>query len=193
MPIVQMIDKNLAPSRHQALRFALWIGMASIAMMFAALTSSYLVRKPAGNWYEFKLPVQFFVSTVIIFLSSVTIEWAYRSFKKQKESNYRWGIFISFCLGIAFLYSQIIAWKTLSDSGITINLNVSGSFLYALTGIHAVHIVGGIAILTASLIISWIVPFEVTAFRTLKLDLVRQYWHFVDILWIYLLLFLILQ
>jgi cytochrome c oxidase subunit III len=180
MPIVQMIDKELAPSRHQALRFALWIGMASIAMMFAALTSSYLVRKPAGNWYEFKLPVEFFTSTIIIILSSVSIEWAYRSFKSKKESYYRWGIFISFCLGIAFLISQINAWQALNASGITINLNVSGSFLYALTGIHAVHILGGLAILAASMLISWIVPFNVTPYRILKLDLVRQYWHFVD-------------
>lgn len=193
MPFIQMIDKDLAPSRYQALRFALWIGMGTIAMMFAALTSAYLVRKPAGNWYEFKLPVQFFISTIIIILSSVSIEWAYKSFKRGMESQYRWGILISFCLGIAFLYSQITAWKMLTASGITIDLTVSGSFLYVLTGIHAAHVLGGIAVLTVSLLISWMSQFEVTTLRILKLDLVRQYWHFVDILWIYLLLFLILQ
>jgi cytochrome c oxidase subunit 3 len=188
-----MIDKNLEPSRYQALRFALWIGMGTIAMMFASLTSAYLVRKPAGNWYEFKLPFQFFISTLIIIASSITIEWAYKSFKKGNENKYKWGIFISFCLGMAFMVSQIAAWKILSASGVTIDLTVSGSFLYALTGIHAVHVLGGIAVLSASLIISWMTKFEVTSMRILKLNLVRQYWHFVDILWIYLLLFLILQ
>ena len=193
MAFIQMIDKNLAPSRYQALRFALWIGMGTITMMFAALTSAYLVRKPAGNWYEFKLPFQFFISTILIILSSISIEWAYKSFKNGLERYYKWGIFISFCLGVSFMYSQIIAWKILSASGITIDLTVSGSFLYALTGIHAVHVLGGIAVLMTSLIISWMSRFEVTTLRILKLDLVRQYWHFVDILWIYLLLFLILQ
>jgi cytochrome c oxidase subunit 3 len=193
MPFIQMIDKNLEPSRIHALRFALWIGMVTIGMMFAALTSAYLVRKPAGNWYEFKLPFQFFISTVLIIASSITIEWAYKSFKKKNEVGYRWGIFLSFCLGIGFLCSQIIAWKILTSKGITIDLTVSGSFLYALTGIHAAHVLGGIAVLTASLIISWMTKFEVSNMRILKLDLVRQYWHFVDILWIYLLLFLILQ
>jgi cytochrome c oxidase subunit 3 len=193
MPFIQMIDKDLAPSRYQALKFALWIGMGSIAMMFAALTSAYLVRKPAGNWYEFKLPVQFFISTLIIVMSSLTIEWAYKSFKNGAEQKYRLGIFLSFCLGLAFIYTQVAGWQALTASGITIDLNVSGSFLYVLTGIHAVHVLGGIAILTASLLISWTTQFEVTRMRTLKLDLVRQYWHFVDLLWIYLLIFLILQ
>ena len=188
-----MIDKNLEPSRHQALRFALWIGMGSIAMMFAALTSAYLVRKPVGNWYEFKLPSQFFISTVLIILSSLSIEWAYKNFKRGNENYYKWGVSIAFIFGIAFLYSQINAWKDLTAQGITIDLNVSGSFLYAMTGIHAAHVLGGIGVLAASLIISLMTQFEVTTVRILKLDLVRQYWHFVDILWIYLLLFLILQ
>jgi cytochrome c oxidase subunit 3 len=193
MPFIQMIDKNLEPSRHQALRFALWIGMGTIAMMFAALTSAYLVRKPVGNWYEFKLPAQFFISTLLILLSSISLEWSYKSFKSGIAKNYKVGMFIAFCLGVAFLYSQIAAWKELTNHGITIDLNVSGSFLYALTGIHAAHVLGGIAVLAASMIISLMTSFEVTKMRILKLDLVRQYWHFVDILWIYLLLFLILQ
>ncbi|MFZ1254777.1 MAG: cytochrome c oxidase subunit 3 [Saprospiraceae bacterium] len=193
MPIIQMIDKNLGPSRYQALRFGLWIAMASITMMFAALTSAYLVRKPAGNWYEFKLPFQFFISTILIFLSSLVIEWAFQSFKKGNENSYKFGILASFLLGISFLGSQILAWKSLTAQGITIDLTVSGSFLYALSGIHAAHVLGGIAALMVSLLTAFLIKFEVSPMRILKFDLVRQYWHFVDILWIYLLIFLILQ
>jgi len=193
MPIIQMIDKNLAPSRYQALKFGLWIGMASITMMFAALTSAYLVRRPAGNWYEFKLPVQFFVSTIIIIASSITMEWAYKNLKKQNQRNYNYGIVLTFGLGILFLVSQILSWKALVASGITIDLSVSGSFLYALSGIHAVHVIGGIAAIMVCVANAFLNSFTVSSMRLLKVDLVRQYWHFVDILWIYLLLFLILQ
>ncbi|MBK7737069.1 MAG: cytochrome c oxidase subunit 3 [Saprospiraceae bacterium] len=193
MPIIQMIDKNLAPSRYQALKFGLWIGMASITMMFAALTSAYLVRRPAGNWYEFKLPVQFFVSTIIIIASSITMEWAYKSLKNQNQKNYNYGIVLTFGLGILFLVSQILSWKALVASGITIDLSVSGSFLYALSGIHAVHVIGGIAAIMVCVANAFLNSFTVSSMRLLKVDLVRQYWHFVDILWIYLLLFLILQ
>lgn len=193
MPIIQMIDKNLAPSRYQALKFGLWIGMASITMMFAALTSAYLVRRPAGNWYEFKLPVQFFVSTIIIIASSITMEWAYKSLKNQNQKNYNYGIVLTFGLGILFLVSQILSWKALVASGITIDLSVSGSFLYALSGIHAVHVIGGIAAIMVCVANAFLNSFTVSSMRLLKVDLVRQYWHFVDIIWIYLLLFLILQ
>lgn len=193
MPIIQMIDKNLAPSRYQALKFGLWIGMASITMMFAALTSAYLVRRPAGNWYEFKLPVQFFISTLIIIASSITMEWAYKSLKNQNQRNYNYGIILTFVLGILFLISQILSWKALVASGITINLSVSGSFLYALSGIHAAHVIGGIAAIMVCVANAFLSSFTVNSMRLLKIDLVRQYWHFVDILWIYLLLFLILQ
>lgn len=193
MPFIQMIDKSLAPSRYQAMRFGLWIGMASITMMFAALTSSYLVRKPAGNWYEFKLPNEFFISTILILLSSYTIEWAYRNFKKAELQAYRLGILLTWLLGIGFLISQVLAWQALAAKGITVDLNVSGSFLYAMSGIHALHVFGGIGALTVSLLTALFVSGEITDWRVLKLDLVRQYWHFVDIVWIYLLLFLILQ
>ncbi|MBK6860947.1 MAG: cytochrome c oxidase subunit 3 [Saprospiraceae bacterium] len=193
MPIIQMIDKNLAPSRYQALKFGLWIGMASITMMFAALTSAYLVRRPAGNWYEFKLPIQFFVSTLIIIASSITMEWAYKNLKNQNQKNYNYGIVLTFGLGILFLVSQILSWKALVASGITIDLSVSGSFLYALSGIHAVHVIGGIAAIMVCVANAFLNSFTVSSMRLLKVDLVRQYWHFVDILWIYLLLFLILQ
>ena len=73
MPIVQMIEKELPPNRAQALRFGLWIAMASICMLFGAFTSAYLVRKPVGNWYEFKLPVLFFYSTISMVISSLFI------------------------------------------------------------------------------------------------------------------------
>lgn len=192
MPIVQMIDKNLEPSRYQALRFALWIGMASITMMFAALTSAYIVRRAAGSWYEFKLPAEFFVSTLFILLSSYLVELAYRAFKVEKYDKFKTFITAGFFSGVLFIAAQIVAWKALFAMGITIDLNVSGSFLYAMSGLHALHVVGGLAALSLSVMMAFSPGLKFSQVRHTKLDLVRQYWHFVDILWIYLLVFLIL-
>jgi cytochrome c oxidase subunit III len=193
MAFAQITDRNLPPDRHQAIKFALWIAMASITMMFGAFTSAYLVRKPAGSWYEFKLPSEFFFSTLIIILSSITMEWAFRSYKNKIKSSYKLGLAITLGLGIFFVIMQVIAWNSLFKQGITLDLNVSGSFLYVISGFHALHVLGGIAALMVSVIISTWVPFEQSPTRTLRLDLVRQYWHYVDVLWIYLIVFLILQ
>ncbi len=193
MAFIQMYDKNLPPSRYQALRFGLWIGMASITMMFAAFTSAYIVRKPAGNWYEFKLPEAFFFSTILLLLSSFTMERAYRNYKLRAEARFKSYLYATFVLGIAFIACQIYAWKSLFAIGISVDLNVSGSFLYLLSGVHAVHVLGGIAAIFISVVTSLAYRFKPNEFKILKLDLVRQYWHFVDLLWIYLLIFLIVQ
>ena len=89
MPIVQMIEKELPPNRAQALRFGLWIAMASICMLFGAFTSAYLVRKPVGNWYEFKLPVLFFYSILRFYSGSSLHSLA----DNGLESNGRAGAF----------------------------------------------------------------------------------------------------
>ncbi|HMW39846.1 MAG: cytochrome oxidase subunit III [Saprospiraceae bacterium] len=193
MPVVQIFDKELAPSKIQALKFGLWIGMASIVMLFGAFTSAYLVRKPVGNWYEFKLPIQFFYSTLIIIGSSVLLEKAFKSFRSHDLKNYQLFMFISFFAGIAFLATQVIAFKAMISQGLFIDLNVSVSFLYVLAGMHALHVIGGIIVMIISLTTALAVRPLINEMNILKLDLLRQYWHFVGALWIYLLIFLILQ
>ncbi|MBK6698540.1 MAG: cytochrome c oxidase subunit 3 [Saprospiraceae bacterium] len=193
MPVVQMFDKTLPPNRMQAMRFGLWIAMASICMMFGAFTSAYLVRKPVGNWYEFKLPVEFFYSTVLIMVSSIFMELCYKNFKSAHEAKFKSYLIFTTITGIGFVVMQIIAWKTLFAQGLSIDLNVSCSFLYLISGMHALHVLGGLAALIIVFINAFLIPFSANPLRTLKIDLVRQYWHFVDFLWIYLLVFLILQ
>ncbi|MBK7881255.1 MAG: cytochrome oxidase subunit III [Saprospiraceae bacterium] len=193
MPIIQMIEKELPPNRAQALRFGLWIAMASICMLFGAFTSAYLVRKPVGNWYEFKLPVLFFYSTIAIVFSSIFLEMAYRSYKKNVVTGFQRNLSIGFLLGISFIVLQVLAWKAMVGQGLFIDLNVSVSFLYVISGIHALHVIGGLAAFLISVLIHFTRPFAPDSMKILKLDLLRQYWHFVGILWIYLLVFLILQ
>lgn len=176
-------------------KFMLWLTIASIIMMFAGLTSAYIVRKAQGNWTEFYLPQMFFVSTGIIVGSSVTLYWAYRGFKDYDIDTYRKGIGWTFLLGVAFAVCQYLGWQQMSASGILLTGNPSGAFIYLLTGIHAVHVLVGVLLLAIFYIKSRRISDirDVIAnsgpYRSLGIELLSTYWHFVGILWIYLLLF----
>lgn len=173
-------------------KFALYISFASIIMMFGALTSAYIVKHAAGNWLEYQMPSVFYVSTAVLLLSSVCLHFSYSSFSKQKEGNYKIFLVLAFILGITFVVLQYIGWQTLYGAGLDLKVNVSGSFLYLITGLHALHILGGIAGITVAIIHAFSLPFIVTEKRRIRFQLVLHYWHFVDILWIYLLAFLLL-
>lgn len=173
-------------------KFALWVSFASIIMMFGALTSAYIVKNAAGNWLEYQMPTLFYISTAVLITSSITLHYAYRSFTKAREAGYKIGLLISFVLGITFVVLQYYAWQGLFANGVDLKSNVSGSFLYLITGLHAVHILGGVAAITVAIIHAFGLKFYVTEKRKLRFQLVLHYWHFVDILWIYLLAFLLL-
>jgi cytochrome c oxidase subunit 3 len=184
--------ENLRNKIHPKV-FGLWISMASIMMMFAALTSAYIVRQAAGNWLEFQLPNQFFISTGVILLSSVTLHMAYRSFLNGKEVLYQSLLIISLVLGLLFVVLQYSGWLEMEQIGVYLKGNPSGSFVYVISGLHAAHVLGGVAAILVSVIFSFVLKYRVTKRRKTRLKLVLHYWHFVDFLWIYLLLFFILQ
>ncbi|HAD15027.1 MAG TPA: cytochrome oxidase subunit III [Saprospirales bacterium] len=174
-------------------KLALWVAIGSIIMMFGAFTSAYVVRRAAGNWLEFKLPDVFMVSTVIILLSSVTIHLAFSGFKQGKEQQYKGMLIATFVLGLAFVVMQYVGWEALNNMGATFTVNPSSSFIYVISGLHAAHVLGGIGALTVALTHAFILPFKPTLRRKQRFDLVVQYWHFVDILWVYLMVFFMLQ
>jgi cytochrome c oxidase subunit 3 len=184
------INRRLANRMHPH-KFAMWISMASILMMFGAFTSAYIVRQAAGNWLEFPLPNIFFISTIVILVSSVTIHASYKGFTTGKESQYKSMLIASFVLGIAFVVLQYFGWQELFSIGIDFNGNPSGSFLYVITGVHAAHVLGGIAALTVAMMHAFSLKFKPTEKRNIRFQLVVHYWHFLDFLWIYLLVFLI--
>jgi len=179
-------------SRIHPQKFALWTAMASIMMMFAAFTSAYIVRQAAGNWLEFSLPNIFYLSTAIIILSSITLHLSYHGFKSGRELQYKSLLIVSFVLGISFIVSQYIGWQTLFASGVDMKGNPAGAFLYVITGVHALHILGGIGTFIVALLHAFTLDYKVTEKRKLRFELVVQYWHFVDLLWIYLLIFLLI-
>lgn len=170
-------------------RVGLWIGLGSITMMFVALTSAYIVRRSAGNWMDFRLPNMFFISTVVILLSSVALEMSYRAFLVKKAQVYRLWLVLAAILGIGFCVTQVLGWQQLEHIGVPVNGNPSGSFIYAISGLHVAHVVGGILALGIALYHAFSLPFFVSDERKNRFKMVLQYWHFVDILWIYLLIF----
>jgi cytochrome c oxidase subunit 3 len=174
-------------------KFALWVGIGSIIMMFGALTSAYIVRRNSGNWFEFKIPDIFLLNTAVIILSSVTIHLSYKAFVRGSEKQYKGFLIATFLLGIAFLVLQYKGWQALTAIGATFTANPSSSFMYVIPGLHAAHVLGGLGALTMAMLHAFILPFKPTPRRKLRFELVVQYWHFVDVLWVYLIVFFMVQ
>jgi len=168
-------------------KFALWVAMASIMMMFAGLTSAYIVRKAQGNWVFYHLPVVFWVSTITILLSSVTIVLGLKAFKKREMPKFRLLISITLILGVLFAILQYLGFKQLYANHIRLDGNPSESFLFIIAGLHLLHILGGII----ALLIVFFRAFrtKVKIYSSTGLEIVASYWHFVDVLWIYLFVF----
>lgn len=185
-----------AVTRHNKIhpkKLLLWVSIVSLVMMFTALTSAYIVRRAAGNWLEFSIPTIFYVNTLVIVASSITLHAAYAAFKREAAGAYKALLSISVLLGIAFVVMQLMGWSEMEAQGLDIKINPSTSFVYALSGLHAVHVLGGIAALVVALVMAFITKLKRTPARQLRLELTLTYWHFVDILWIYLIIFLSLQ
>ncbi|MHB8259260.1 MAG: cytochrome c oxidase subunit 3 [Bacteroidia bacterium] len=171
----------------------LYWGMASMTIFFAAFCSYYLVIHASGNWFVFNLPALFYVSTALIIVSSGTMYWAQQSALKNNTGAIRTAVLITFLLGLAFCASQFFAWKTLYANGIVFSgrtSNLSGSILYVITFMHFLHIVAGLI----ALLVTWInvLRNKYTQQNHLGLSLCGIFWHFLDILWIILFLFLYL-
>ena len=186
MITVAMIQKN----KIHPHKFALWVGIGSILMMFAGLTSAYIVKRNQAGWVTFDLPVAFWYSTAVILLSSLTMFMTFKAFKERAMSRYRMLMAVTVGFGVIFIVLQLIGFKQLWNAGVTLTGNVSYSFLYIIVGIHAAHILGGII----TMIIMSLKAFntKIKSYNTVPVDLIRTYWHFVDILWIYLLIFLLM-
>ncbi|GAC1381742.1 MAG: cytochrome c oxidase subunit 3 [Ginsengibacter sp.] len=171
-------------------KFTLWVAIGSIVMMFAGLTSAYIVKRNQANWTSYNLPVMFWYSTATILMSSFTM-WKAETFYKQKEMpRYRNWLLITTALGLFFIIFQTLGFSQLWKDGITLTRSVSYSFLYVIVGLHAVHVLGGII----ALFIIFGKAYSKTQkiYSSVPVEMMSTYWHFVDILWIYLLVFLIM-
>jgi cytochrome c oxidase subunit 3 len=169
----------------------LWFGILSIIMIFGSLTSAVIVRKGAGDWWEFSLPNIFYISTGVILFSSVTYSLALQAAKDDKTKQIFIYSLLTFILGITFTILQVIGWKKLTEEGIFFTgpeSNVAGSFFFVLSGLHLAHIIGALLSVLYVTIKSYFGKYSSKNYLGLQISVI--FWHFLDALWIYLLIFL---
>jgi cytochrome c oxidase subunit 3 len=188
---LKYVDMVEQPIAMHPKKFALWLFMVSVVMVFAGLTSAYIVRQSEGNWLEYDLPEIFWVTSCIALLSSITLHWAYYSAKKDNFGNLKTGMVLTVLLGIAFLVGQWYSWVAMVDREVFFVGNPSGSFLYVFTGLHAVHLISGVIFLIIVLISTFRLKVHSRALNTM--EMATTYWHFLGGLWIYLFMFLLLN
>lgn len=171
-------------------KFTMWVAIGSIVMMFAGLTSAFIVKSNQTNWVPVVIPTVFWISTVAIIVSSITVQLALRSFKQRTMSQYRLLIGVTLSLGVAFVILQWLGFQDLWAQKITFKGSGAGQFLYVIFGLHAIHVVGGIL----ALIVMFIKAFigKTKLYSSVPVEVAAIYWHFVDALWIYLLLFFLI-
>ena len=170
----------------------IWVGLAAITMTFAAFTSALIVRQGSAlDWRHITLPPVLYLNSLVIVASSFTLEIARRRIASfmgglhaRAESPARW-LYITLFLGLLFVAGQTFAWVQLKSQGFGLATNVSYSFFYVLTVAHALHVFGGLGGLVRA-----IGKLNHSVLRRSTLDATSRYWHFMGVLWLYLLLLL---
>ena len=172
-------------------KFTLWVAIASIIMMFAGLTSAYIVKGSQPGWTSIEIPKLFYYSTMVILLSSFTMQWALKSFKERKMNLYRRLITVTAVLGIGFIALQILGFNQLWNDGVTFQGSGAGQFLYVIFALHALHVLGGAITLLVMFLKAFSAKFR--SYNPIPVEVAATYWHFVDILWVYLFVFFLWQ
>jgi cytochrome c oxidase subunit III len=192
METVLTIQEEKKVTREKVAKPMLYLAMGSMVMLFAAFTSAYWVRHEKGDWMHFDVPQIFYISTAIILISSVSMNWVLASAKKNDFKNIRLAALLTLLLGLAFVACQVMGWGVLYSQKIVFAgkySNASGSFFYVLTLMHLLHLFGGLIALS----VVWIksIQAKYNSENLLGIRLCAIFWHFLDLLWIYLFLFLL--
>jgi len=190
-----MVQEPMSPElKEKSRKFLLWIALISIAMMFAGLTSGYIVRRQTGTWLKFDLPFTFWISTAVIIVSSITMNWSVQLIKKNALRTLPNAVLITLLLGIGFGVCQFISWSTLISKNIFFTgpeSSASSSYLYILCALHLCHILGGLIALAVIYFKS--IQKKYASDNYLGIKLCAIYWHFLDALWVYLFLFMLVM
>jgi cytochrome c oxidase subunit 3 len=196
----QKIENLMKPRQEsyrgvQPVKFLVWLIIIASIMLFGAVTSAIVVRSADGAWAKFAVPNQFYISTVIVLLSSLMIQLAYVNAKKDNLFYTKLFVGLSIILGVAFIGTNYSGWMELSNAGFALSNDMVGgqsaSFFHFATYLHAAHVLLGLLFLLVTFI--RIYQYKVHGKNLLMINISTTYWHFVDILWIYLFLFLILS
>lgn len=179
--------ENVKP-RVPTEKILLWVAIASIVMLFAGLTSGYVVRQAEGNWLMFEIPAIFYMSTAVIILSSITLQMSIVAIRKDNKVRAKNLLILTLVLGFGFVLCQFIGWNTLVENNIHFVGTPSESFFYALTGLHLAHLAFGIIGLLVTVVKSILLKYSSKNY--LGISLCAIYWHFLGGLWLYLFVFL---
>ncbi|MEM7654652.1 MAG: cytochrome c oxidase subunit 3 [Bacteroidota bacterium] len=192
------MTSDIQPKRYivHPQKFALWLFILTVVMIFAGLTSAYIVHR--GSLAEtdrlvFDLPTVLWNNLALILVSSVTMQFAVWSLKKEERTRALLGLGMTFVLGILFLFGQWAAFQAMVESNLFFvdneRIDDSVSYFYIITGLHGLHIFAGLIVLLSSLIL---VITERLGHRRdiLTLEMASIFWHFLGLLWVYLFVFL---
>lgn len=171
-------------------KFTLWIAIGSIIMMFAGFTSAYIVKRDQPGWVGFRMPLIFWYSTIVMLVSSVTAQWSLKSFKEREMGRYRNTLGLTTVLGILFIVLQVAGYYQLNHTGIKIEGSGAGVFFIIIFALHAVHVLGGVI----TLLVMFLKGLSSSSrnYNPVPVEVATTYWHFVDLLWLYLFVFFLL-
>ncbi len=184
-------DKEIAEKTTRAKKMMLWFGIISLSMSFAGLTSAYVVSKERPDWLtDFVIPEAFYISLGLIVASSVTMILAKMAVKKEQNKQGMFLLILTFLLGIGFIFYQFSGFNEIIENGYYFTgseSTITTSFIYLVVLMHLAHIIAG---LIALLVVIYNHSRQRYANgKTLGIELAATFWHFVDILWIYLFFF----
>lgn len=186
----ESLQEELVVARKKSAKPMLWISMISMVMFFAGLTSAYVISMKRDDWVTFDLPNAFFISTILIVSSSLTIFISQKMIKSNKRELSIAFLITTLVLGIAFVWQQYVGFLELKDAGLFFTgpgSTVSTSFIIGITLMHVLHIAAGIIVLLVVIYNHF--KYKYKSDDLLGFELGAIFWHFVDVLWIYLFFF----
>ena len=187
---MRLVEEPKKPLAMHPKKFAMWLFLATVIMLFASLTSAYIVRRADGNWQNFDLPSMFYVSSLVIILSSVTMQFAYAAGKNDRAAGVKMWVTATAVLGILFLVLQVNGWSQLIENRIHFSGgNPSASFVYVLSGLHGVHLIS--AVIFLAFVWNSGRQLKINSKNLAQIEMCTTYWHFLGALWLYLFVFLL--
>lgn len=191
MEKMTMSAMEYAERSAKSKKMLLWFAMVSMFMTFAGLTSAYVVSASRPDWLkDFRLPNAFLYSTILIIISSATFHFAKVAVKKGNHNGASGLLLATLALGAGFVYSQFYGFGQVIDSGYYLTgqgSQVTASFIYVIIVAHLAHLFAGLIVLLVVIYNHF--KHKYTPTQTLGLELGAMFWHFLDVLWVYLFLF----
>jgi len=189
---------NFLTRRREPNQFMLWLLIAGSVFIFTILLMAYLARRTGADWKDIAMPKVFLASTAVMLASSLTLHIANGAFQHDRFRQYRSYLGTTLFLGVLFVLLQVLGWREWAMDGVYVQTNPSSSFLYLLSGLHLLHILIGLIFLAIPYVQAVrrkpyieIFVYSVNPPNQLRLRLITLYWHFVDVLWMYVFLFLL--